>query len=722
MNPKFFFIKTLFFFSGLLSLKNASSQTVFSGYIKNKQGAPVSFATVKLKRDTIQPQAIAYCIATDEGYFDLQCPATLKTAFIEISAVGYHTLFIYLPKIEGAEQRLSPVLEEDTKPLPEIYLKADLPIQVSGDTVTFKVEAFKHGDETNIVKLLSKMPGFTILENGKLAFNGEPITKVLLDNDDLTGAKYEELINTLSPSGIQKIQVFKNYKDPENIASQILNSNTQVLNLKYGDKFKGKVLGNVQAAVGLPLKYYDENAQLVSLIPKSKAVGIFNVNSVGELNENNTSSNSVSNDDNQEIADISSMANESLAEIKDLTLGSFRQRPIRNNNSGQGIVNFYFRPNKKLILKGSTALFKDNYSQDVAVINNMYTPLQQIIQLQNKEISKNNNNFYQLFSVNYLINKRNQIAAVIKYDNAGINAHEFGLLNNEPFEGRLKGRDKQFNWKITYNHIFPSGSIFTFIFLNKKSRLPNYYFFTPSYYDTLFYSSSLYKYNEQNELQTFSQLSSLLSYIKKGRKSSIVFNLSATKNTTSLFNTLYVYNNPESKILINNALTNNIRLNDNKISLNIQETLNLNRALSLTVGAELELRRQRISDRENNSVFESLNKFSALPVISGSWDLKGQNRISFNYRMQNTTPMLRNLSEGYVLTGNTGLYKGFSTLQVQSTPFLQVSFAHMDLLRKGILLFTGFHLLRSPLFLLADQYPNFYYTFWQYQPTTKELP
>ncbi len=139
MGLKFFFIRTIFFLISFLSLKDILSQTVISGVVKNKNGFAVSFATIKLKQDSIGPQSIAYAIASADGYFSLKCPATVKKGFIEISAVGFHPLYIYLSKIEGAEEKLYPVLEEDAKPLPEIYLKADLPIQVSGDTVSFKL-------------------------------------------------------------------------------------------------------------------------------------------------------------------------------------------------------------------------------------------------------------------------------------------------------------------------------------------------------------------------------------------------------------------------------------------------------------------------------------------------------------------------------------------------------------------------------------------------------
>ena len=709
---RFFFSRSISIFLALLFLKNVFAQTIISGHIRNKQGDAISFATVKLKFDATVPQALTYTIATIDGHFSFICPAEIKTGFLEVTAIGYQLLQIYLTKIEGHEIKIYPVLEQSVKPLPGIYLKADPPIHISGDTISFKVNAFKNGDEKNISRLLSKMPGFSLLENGKIAFNGEPIAKILIDNDDLTGTHYEGLIKYLSISGIEKIQIFKNYKDPENIASSILNSNIQVLNIKYAERFKGKLLGNIEISIGIPPKYYDENGQFLSLVPKAKVFGILKMNSVGELSNNNYGS---KNPDNyaQEITDISLSDNKSLSEITDINISHLSQQPLKDNNSMHGLINYYFRPNKKLIIKGATNILNDTYSQRININNTILTISQPILQIQETDIFKKNTYVSQTLSGNYIFNGKNQVTAVIKFQNFRLNSLDSGLINNKSYKEGLTGSNNQFNYKFTYNYIFTTNSILTFVFQHKKNSIPNKYYLKPSNYDTLFNPSTLYQFNEQNESQTFSKFYSSLSFVKKNMRNSLFINLFVFNNTTLLSNILSVYNSADNKHKINPDSTNDLRLQENQLSVKIQDTWKYNSQLSFSLGSGFSLQAHEIINKEINSVIQSVKKFSVLPEISAIFELKKLNRISLTYHMQSSAPALRYLANGYILTNYTGIYKGFDTLQIAPSTSLQFSFSHLDILNKGLLLFAGIHYLRSPLFLLPDQYFYSDYTFSQ---------
>src|SRR5690606_38002996 len=58
-------------------------------------------------------------------------------------------------------------------------------IRRDGDTLRYLLQDFIDHTDRNIGDALRKLPGITVLESGKILFNGQSISGMLIDGDDL---------------------------------------------------------------------------------------------------------------------------------------------------------------------------------------------------------------------------------------------------------------------------------------------------------------------------------------------------------------------------------------------------------------------------------------------------------------------------------------------------------------------------------------------------------
>ncbi|WP_425076637.1 carboxypeptidase-like regulatory domain-containing protein [Psychroserpens sp. S379A] len=229
---------------------NLVSQTI-KGTVNDSLGQPV-YANILLKKNETTKNVIQYTITDDNGKFNLQIDQPLDSISIEISSLGYKTLYesINFLKSNKKKYTFDFVLKEELNQLNEVVLKTNKRIQVKNDTTTYNPNAFKDGTEKTVEDLLKKLPGIEVKSNGEIKFKGKSIKKLMLDGDDLFGSNYTLGSRNINVDVIDKIQGLDNFednpllkglKDSDNVALNIVlkkgksdfSGNT---NLEYGTK------------------------------------------------------------------------------------------------------------------------------------------------------------------------------------------------------------------------------------------------------------------------------------------------------------------------------------------------------------------------------------------------------------------------------------------------------------------------------------------------------
>lgn len=273
----------LFFF---IFFSKISAQTEIKGLILSENKQPVLRANVILTDS--QDQIITFVFSNKDGSFLLNTD-TFGNFSLQISAMGYISKKFQFSVIKRNENKdfKTLILEADkVNEIKEVVITRTSPIKIKKDTIEYSAGNFSNGTEQNVEDLLKKLPGITILNDGKIKFGNKEVSRVMIENDDLFENGYQTLTQNMPAKPLDKIQVLKNYSKNK-LLKNIEESESIALNLTLKEDAKGKWFGNVLLA---STSYQEEMRQgklnLMNFTKRKKVYLLFNANNLG-LNEMN---------------------------------------------------------------------------------------------------------------------------------------------------------------------------------------------------------------------------------------------------------------------------------------------------------------------------------------------------------------------------------------------------------------------------------------------------
>jgi hypothetical protein len=193
-------------------------------------------------------------------------------------------LFIINFQLKVYAERNHTCLHDSVPQLSEIIISGIRKSVIKkNDTIVYRVDAFKNGNEKSLEELLAKIPGMKVDPySGQLSYFGRTIQAVKLDGADLTGSDYVNLTRNISSDLIDEVEAIDN--DPENpLLKEVRPSGKMVLNLKLkkgGVRFNGEAsaaLGNVNDQKAI----VDIKSNLLRLSQKIKSFMSAGVNNRG---------------------------------------------------------------------------------------------------------------------------------------------------------------------------------------------------------------------------------------------------------------------------------------------------------------------------------------------------------------------------------------------------------------------------------------------------------
>lgn len=689
------------------------AQTRIHGFIRNEKGDTLPFATIKLKKDSAGP-ATQFAIASSKGFYEIICSSAYVPAFLEASAIGYLSRMVIVNR-EDTDLEINLSLIPLAGVLPEVIVKSEPPITVSGDTTSFRADAFKFGNESSIGNVLRNMPGFSIQQNGKIVFNGVPITRILIEGDDLTGKDYVNLTRNLDPAGIEHIQVIRNYSDAENISSSLREGSEQVLNLKYNKAFLGKLFGNAEGQLDPRLRYYNQKSQLTSLLKPFRLIALQEINSLGNIQLNEKKELTAMQHTEELTQQITLLPGSSFASIENLKSPYTDHDLIYENRTFQSSANFNSRISSKLSVKGSSGYTGDMYRQYSMSATTFYLPLQNLLILQVQDLKKKTSLFDNAISVNYLINSRNQLSFQAKARTSRPEHRSFDQLQNQPYSQYLNGKNDQCGAGMTYTTLLKKPGAFVTSITYQRNTIQGYFFLLPSNFDSLFYKVK-YSSMLQEEYHKNSLFSASILFLKKLSNNVFSFKATARNSVYSFQNTISLYNTSGTAHYVHPDSTNDMIFRQQEITFRIQDDWTVNRKLSFTFFTGLLSFRYSKNDHKT-----PLQGARLIPGGSMNFELSTTNRLGLSIINENIAPGLKDISPGYILTGLTSIQRGYDSLQAKTSRSVNLFFSHIDLLKKGFLFFSQLSLIRRPFLYLPDQFPDQYYTILKFEPTNREI-
>ncbi len=273
-------MKLLLFISILLTSISLSAQYTVQGNVYNDVGEAVSFASITIYEGP-EGKTITFTNTDSEGNYSLKLQSP-GTYWVKIRNIKYETyeeeLVINSDKKEyrldiglfGKESQLSTVIAKGREKLADI----------SGDTITFKIEKFTDKTERNLGDIINKLPGMEVDEGGNIKANGEKVDALLVEGKEFYSESHKMATENLNADAVKDIQLLTDYKEDGKMDDMNAEKQTAV-NVQLKDDYKNKITGDVLIGSGYESKY-DAHANLFKFNTQGNISFIADIQNTGE--------------------------------------------------------------------------------------------------------------------------------------------------------------------------------------------------------------------------------------------------------------------------------------------------------------------------------------------------------------------------------------------------------------------------------------------------------
>ena len=337
------------------------SQIRLEGHVKDSLGNGLELANV-IAINKATSALDSYGITNEDGRYKLN----LKKNTIYSIQVSYIGMKSAAETLETLTSDLTKdfVLEEDNL-LDEVELTYEMPVTVSGDTLTYNADSFNKGTERKLEDVLENLPGVEINDDGQVEVEGKVVTKVMVEGKDFFDGDSKLATKNIPSNAVDKVQVLKNYAEVGQLSGVTNNQDNIALNIKLKEGKKNFWFGNILGGGGEP-EVHPKTDNLYLIQPKLFYYSPeYSLNFIGDLN--NTGEVAFSRRDyfnftggfKRPSASSGTSINLGNNDIGFLTLQNNRAKDI---NTKFGAANFSWSPKSSLDL-GGFAIFSNSRNE-----------------------------------------------------------------------------------------------------------------------------------------------------------------------------------------------------------------------------------------------------------------------------------------------------------------------------------------------------------------------
>jgi CarboxypepD_reg-like domain len=360
-----------FIFILLFIVNGINAQIVLRGYVKDSIGEPLEFVNI-FTQENDSSSIIAFGTSDDKGYFSFETP-TLSQFVIKASALGYATKAIDIRNNNKTVLEVNFILSSKEYILKETVVRGSNKVLLRSDTITFNADKYRDSTERNLEELLAKIPGLDVDKNtGVISVQGQPIKKILIDGDDLTGRNYQLMSQNMSADVVDKIQVIDKFTENK-LLKGLKRSDDKVINITLKEGRKKLLFGNALVAVSNDERT-NNSFNLFGFFNKLKTISFGNFNTIGQLS---TADRLIDTDfkedtESENQRSLLKSHNTSLIDIGRTPSVSLNSQSVRFNRAVFGSTHFTIRPTESLSLKGAFTFTQDRVR---SFINNEFNSI-----------------------------------------------------------------------------------------------------------------------------------------------------------------------------------------------------------------------------------------------------------------------------------------------------------------------------------------------------------
>lgn len=259
---------------------HAQSRLIVKGKIIEKSsGIPLPGATI------VEPISNSGTITLVDGSFELKLKGEKKEYELIFSFIGCVPVKKKFSTSKAIHQLGTILLENDVQKIDEVVVRGKVPTaNLKSDTISFNAEAVKVSNDSKGLKLLKKLPGFTV-DKGKIETQGEEVKKVLLNGKPFFEDDPQSALNSLPAEMIQNIELFDDYGEIAAFTGYASGNSVKTINIVTKSEYKNTLKGTYQAGIGTNDRYEFEGTSMFSNKNHSLAL-VFDGNNVNKSNSN----------------------------------------------------------------------------------------------------------------------------------------------------------------------------------------------------------------------------------------------------------------------------------------------------------------------------------------------------------------------------------------------------------------------------------------------------
>jgi len=274
-------MKYLFTLLFLIVASTAFAQVKFEGVVKDTEGNPLEFANIiAINQDSQVLES--YAVTNEDGRYKLSLGKN-STYKIQVSYIGYTTSEMEIVTKEQTISKNFSLVVDNT--LDEVELVYEMPVTISGDTITYNADSFKNGTERKLGDVLKKLPGVEVNDEGEIEVEGKAVGKVMVDGKDFFDGDSKLATKNIPANAIDKVQVLKNYSNNSQLSGVTNNQDNIAINIKLKEGKKNFWFGTLTGGVGIADSdgLYLAQPKLFYYSPKKSINFIGDLNNIGEL-------------------------------------------------------------------------------------------------------------------------------------------------------------------------------------------------------------------------------------------------------------------------------------------------------------------------------------------------------------------------------------------------------------------------------------------------------
>lgn len=258
----------------LLGLTSAFAQKQIKGKVKDTKGLAIAAVSINLK--DAGGSIISFTRSDEKGNFALSFTEVVENFTIEASSIGYAKKAL---NITDLNKSYDFILTESETMLKTVVVKNRPTLKLNGDTLNYTTSDFADKQDRTIGDVIRKMPGIEVADNGKVSYNGKPISALYIDGDNVLDDKYSIGTRSIPHDAVEKVQVIE--KDqPIKMLRKNNMSEDVALNLVIKDSAKLKMMGDIKAGLGTPDRF-DGNANAMMFKKEIKFINNLKGNNIG---------------------------------------------------------------------------------------------------------------------------------------------------------------------------------------------------------------------------------------------------------------------------------------------------------------------------------------------------------------------------------------------------------------------------------------------------------